>query len=214
MVEDLKTERIKVGDIYKKEDRVAYAKSFSVNDSPAPATRLEEPKPLGSREGGKQASIKSKQAAKPKKPQAERIATIPKACQLNVVQPRIKGIYDELLRLDADAYPNACSVSLRVFLELSVDHYSERYQIITDDQRRNWPLARRMKEVAKDLRNKGAINAQLEIAVQKMADSDFILAATIMLFNQYVHNKYIFPKATELKAAWDELQPFMEKLWP
>lgn len=214
MVEDLKTERIKVGDIYKKEDRTEYAKSFALGDTPNPATRLEKPKPLGSKDAEKKADTKPKPKAEPKKEQAERTALIPKGCQLNVVQPRISGIYKELLQLSADDYPNACSVIMRVFLELSVDHYSEKHQIMTDDERRNWRLAKRIKEVAADLKNKGAIGAQLEIAVEKIADSQFILAASTTQFNQYVHNKYIFPKATELKAAWDELQPFMEKLWP
>lgn len=171
------------------------------------------PKPLGSKDEAKQSNSKTKAGTKPKQPQIERTALIPKSCQLNVVQARINAIYKELLQLSADQYPNACSVSLRVFLELSVDHYSEKHQIMTDDQRRNWPLAKRIKEVAADLKAKGSMSAQLEIAVQKIADSQFILAASTMQFNQYVHNKYVFPKATELKAAWDELQPFMEKLW-
>lgn len=112
-----------------------------------------------------------------------------------------------------DQYANACSVLLRVFLELSVDHYLMQNNLMTEAERRSNNLAKRIKRVSADLLAKNKINAQLETAIQKVADSQFIVAASTVTFNQYVHNQYVLPKPTELRVAWDELQPFMEALW-
>jgi len=31
--------------------------------------------------------------------------------------------------------------------------------------------------------------------------------------NAYVHNQNFYPSASELKTSWDNLEPFIEKLW-
>jgi hypothetical protein len=31
--------------------------------------------------------------------------------------------------------------------------------------------------------------------------------------NAYVHNSKLFPSPEELKTSWDNLEPFIEKLW-
>jgi hypothetical protein len=43
--------------------------------------------------------------------------------------PRINAIYYELLSLAVEQYPNACAVLLRVFVELSIDHFGEEYKL-------------------------------------------------------------------------------------
>ena len=214
IVEDLKTEKIKVADIYNKDARTAYAEALTLNVLPEPTKRLGTPVTLGSETKTATPSVKTKQKEKPRKLQTERTVLIPQGCQLNITLPRINLIYNELSTLSADQYPNACSVLLRVFIELSVDNYIIENSIMSDDERKNQKLAKRLKDVAADLKSKNKIDSQLEIAAQKIADSKFILAASTITFNQYVHNQFVFPKATELRMAWDELQPFVEKLWP
>jgi hypothetical protein len=49
---------------------------------------------------------------------------------------------------------------------------------------------------------------------QEVANGPTPIAPGMSTFNQYVHNPYTHPKAPEMFAAWDELQPLMEKLWP
>lgn len=99
----------------------------------------------------------------------------------------------------------------RVFL--SVDHYTSEKSLILDNERRNTSLAKKMKTAAADLRKKKIIDAQLEAMVKKVADSRSSLAASTASMNQFVHNKYVFPKPSELRTQWDELQPFVEALW-
>lgn len=111
-----------------------------------------------------------------------------------------------------DQYPNASSVSLRVFVELSVDHYIKQNNLTVTGKTPT--LAKRLKTVADDLEKKGSIDVQLRRAIHKVADSNYSVAAGTVTFNQYVHNPHVYPTASELRTAWDELQPFIEKLWP
>ena len=213
IVEDLKTGDVKVGDIYHVDQRRTYARSIPQEDLPTPNTRFDAARPLNNLATSAPRKAKKRKTRKRKKGTSERTAIIPRSCQLDIDPPRINAIYNELLGLSVDQFPNACSVILRVFVELGVDHYISQHKIMTEQQQRSTPLAKRLKNVASDLKEKGAIDGQLETAVQKMADSRFVLAASTVTFNQYVHNQYVHPKPSELRLAWDELQPFLEKLW-
>ncbi len=214
IVEDLKTEKIKVADIYNKDARTAYAESLVPSVLPEPTKRLGTPAALGSETKIATPVVKTKPKEKPREIQIERTVLIPRACQLNIASRRIELIYNELSTVSVDQCPNACSVLLRVFVELSIDNYITENSLMSEEEQRSQNLAKRLKNVAADLRSKSKIDSQLEIAAQKIADGKFVLAASTITFNQYVHNQYVFPKATELRVAWDELQPFMEKLWP
>jgi hypothetical protein len=130
-------------------------------------------------------------------------------------QPGRLSSYVELSALNAERYPNACSVLLRVFIELSVDHYIEDRKLLSDAQMRSAPLAKRLKEVVKNLKSRNKISAQLATAMHSYADGKMtIVAATVPTFNQYVHNQYVYPKAVDLYTTWDELAPLLEKFWP
>ncbi|MET8386502.1 hypothetical protein ABZV14_26215 [Streptosporangium canum] len=147
------------------------------------------------------------------KPLHPRSTTIPNNCFLWIRQPRINVIYRELTEMDVERFTNACAVSLRVFMELSVDHHIGLNNIMTEAARNSAPLAKRMKELAKFLRDNGRIGEQLEKAIVKVADGAGLFSASTTTFNQYVHNEFAYPQPTELRTAWDELQPFMLALW-
>ncbi|WP_433239875.1 hypothetical protein [Actinomadura nitritigenes] len=142
-----------------------------------------------------------------------RASTIPNNCYLWIPQARIKSIYHELLELNVNEFTNSCAVLLRVFVELSVDHHIDSHSIMTEAERRNSPLAKRMKELAKFLRVNGRISEQMEKAINKIADGVGMFSASTTTFNQYVHNPFAYPQASELRVAWDELEPFMQTLW-
>lgn len=216
--DDLKTGKITVPDLYKSTDRTKYANDLPTASLPSESKRLKIPVPLDelepSQKGKKKTAAPNKKTTPKPTPPAQRTAVIPRTALLNVTEPRINTIFSELLSLSADQFANASSVLLRVFLELSVDHYIVKHTLMTEQQRRNAPLAKRMKTVSAHLLQQGKINAQLDTAIQKVADSQFLFAASTASFNQYVHNAYVFPKPSEIRLAWDELQPFVEKIWP
>jgi hypothetical protein len=211
VVEDLKTGRISVPDLYHAEDRERYAQSLPRSVTPTRRSRLPAPVSLAGLTAGKSTPAKKQPRRKPSQKPPPRTTVIPKALTLNVTPPRINAIYNELLSLVAESYPNACAVLLRVFIELSVDHYAaeQKLAVLGSD-----PLAKRLKAVAGKLRTQGAISQQLRKAIEQLADGPSPIAPGVSTFNQYVHNQYMHPRAPELFAAWDQLQPMMEKLWP
>ena len=216
MVGDLKSGKVRVGDIYHEENRLDYIKSFSRKDLPVKSKAFKDgPVNLEDLAAGNVTPV----ATAPKKPRKSKAATarttlIPSTCSINPSHPRISAIYNELLNINADQYPNACAVLLRVFLELSIDDEIDRSKLMTEQQRSAAKLSNRLRVVAKHLASSGRINNQLMKAIDKIANSQVVIAASTMTFNQYVHNPYVLPKPSELRIAWDELQPFMEKLWP
>lgn len=215
VVEDLKTGKVSVPDLYKKEDREAYVDKLPRTVRPKASTRLPDPVVLKDLTSG--STTPRTAPAKPRRPRgskAPRTTVLPKGTQLEISAPRINAIYNELLTLSAESYPNSSSVLLRVFIELSVDHYLDKHKLMTEQEMRNNPLAKRLKKVAEHLEQNGKIGAKLKAAVVKVADGKSVLAPTIPTFNQYVHNQYVFPRATDLYSTWDELAPFMEQVWP
>ena len=216
VVDDLKTARIKVGDIYREQNRLDYVQTLPASDLPDPSTRLPSVRLLDHADEAS-GDGETKEPTTPRKPPRRqppaRTSLIPKSCRVDITPPRINNIYNELLELSVDRYPNAASVSLRVFVELSVDHYVDQNKPMSGNINSGASLAKRIKAVADALEKKGSIDLQLKRAVYKMADSSYGLSASTVTFNQYVHNKYVYPTASELRTAWDELQPFVEKIW-
>jgi hypothetical protein len=214
MVGDLTSETIKVKDVYDAEDRKKYIAGFGPSDLPDPATRLPDPRPLSELDAPSSSGARpKKKATRRRKPPVTRTSIVPSTCAINPAPPRINNIFNELTALDADTFPNAGAVLLRVFLELSVDHEITTNGLMTEEQRRKDSLSKRLKVVAGEMRRNGRIEPQLEAAIIKVADSQHTLAASTVTFNQYVHNKFVFPKPSEVRTAWDELQPFLEKVW-
>ncbi|MDQ0755056.1 hypothetical protein [Arthrobacter sp. B3I4] len=215
MVTDLRSGTIKVKDVYEASDRVAYLKEFSASELPDPATRIASPVILA--DAGK-ASSSGVPPLKPKprpktRTKAPRTSVAMKNCGINPAPPRLNGIFNELTSLDADTFPNAGVVMLRVFLELTVDHGIAEYSLMTEQERMNTPLSKRLKKVVDKLHSEDLLDQQLKRAMYKIADSQDTIAASAMTFNQYVHNKYVIPKASEVRTAWDELQPFLQVVW-
>ena len=149
------------------------------------------------------------------RPQPERTSVIPSSCVLNIASPRINKIYSELTQLNVETYPNAGAVLLRVFLELSTDHALASESVMSEADRRSKPLAARLKKLADHMKTKKQITDQLCKAVYAIADRNRgPIDASTTTMNQYVHNPHVHPTSAELRAAWDQLQPLLEKIWP
>lgn len=215
IVDDLRSQRIRVPNVYHEADRENYISTFTADELPDPATKLDAPARLADLPKGQTTTV----TPKPKQPRAKTKTKPPRTsvaasdAKINPTPARLNTIYNELVTLSADNYPNAGSVLFRVFVELSVDDYIGRHQLMSEDERRNTPLAKRMKKVNDHLLRAGVIPKGLHTAVEQVANSQHGLAAGVVTLNQYVHNGYSFPKPSELRTSWDELQPFMEAIW-
>jgi hypothetical protein len=151
---------------------------------------------------------------------SDRREVVPKGCPINVTDNRIAEIYKELraLRLDdsPSAAPNAIAVLLRVFLEMSVDHFLENNGgslKAIDNGRERWKkLDRKLKEVIDMLVSMKVPETQLA-AVKRSVDVK-TSPMNVELFHLYVHERFATPSPSELKAAWNNAQPLFEKIWP
>jgi hypothetical protein len=216
VVEDLRLGRIGVPDLYHAKDREKYVNGLSASVLPNKSKRLLAPVLLDDLTAGTMSppSAPLRQRARRKVTQA-RTTVIPRSANLNISPPRINRIYNELSSLNAELYPDACSVLLRVFIELSVDHFIDDHKLMIGKAFSDATLAKKIKAVAKALQASGRISAKLAHAIELIADGQRrILAASVFTFHQYVHSEFVYPRSADLYTTWDEIAPFMEKVWP
>ncbi len=216
VISDLAEGKIKVGDIYTAKLRQDYLGKFKSTDLPTPSKELSTPAPLTG--GGGIESLLTTPPGPGKKPAAPapkpRATLIPITCKLNVTVAKIGNIYRELKRLKLEDYPNAISVLLRVFLELSADAVIEKNKLMTDQQLLGSKLRDKLLRVADHMKSPGKLNEQQVKAVKKAAADQHLIYSSVTTFHQYVHNQSFSASPTDLRAAWDSLQFLFEAIWP
>jgi hypothetical protein len=209
VVDDLKTGRVTVPKLYHAADRRKYVGEFPRSARPRKSRRLAEPVVIDDLAAGRRRPRAVTLKPRRKAPHVSRTTVIPKGTQLDVTHPRINAVYNELLNLNGEQFPNACSVLLRVFVEMSVDHYLTTRELSTTDT-----FAKRLRSAGSDLEKQGLIPHKLKTAIDTLANSKNTLGPTLHTLHQYVHNEYVFPKPSELYSTWDEIEPWVTQLWP
>lgn len=136
---------------------------------------------------------------------------IPKDCVISVTDERLRRIEWELRKLDLGQFTNAVGIMLRVFIELSCDSYMVRTKLPKVNEKDK--LAKKLRTVTEDLRSRAKLSDKQARPVFKACESDSLLAPSISLMNEYVHNPYLFPSDTDLRNSWDNLQPFVIAVW-
>ena len=103
---------------------------------------------------------------------------------------RLNKIINELKRLDASVYPNACGTLLRTLFELSAKVYLEKQdgRDHTSDE-----FQQVIRQAANELRNKGCIDNSQHSAI--FSDIDNLRK----IFNGYMHNTESYPSSEALK---------------
>ena len=120
------------------------------------------------------ASAKKKKAAKREK---VRNTIIPKAFLADVTHSRINKIFVELKKLNADEFPNAASVMLRVFLGLSLDHFLEENMKWSEQQIKNSKLAHKLLTVANEFENNQIMSSGQLAPIRKAAPGRNIIGS-------------------------------------
>jgi hypothetical protein len=129
---------------------------------------------------------------------------------LSITNARILKIFNELKYIDIFEFPNSVAVLFRVFIELSCDCYigTNFMRNVTLDSK----LGQKIEAVASDLETKSVMTKN-ELRTARQMSSSPTQNNSIKTFHAYVHNKDVTPLAKDLQSAWDDLWPFIEKIW-
>ena len=212
VVEDIGNRTVTVSDIKSQAQRIQYINSFEATELPDPATKMDTPEPLGEAVRAEKAKKVAREPEERSVP-VRRSRLIPKSCILKINQHRINRLYAELKRLPLNDFPNAGAVLLRVFVELSVDHYLEHRVGWSDEKIRGSYLAQKLTGTANDLEQRSLMTPSQLAPIRKAVAGQTLLASSVKTMHGYVHSRYFSAIPSELITAWDDLQPFLEQLW-
>lgn len=216
MVMDLIHGKITVSDIKRKKQQIEYVERFPPGDR-ADLKKAGTMRPVQDiiaadftgKPGG--AGTRKKRNVSP-----DRKHIVPNYLKLPIKDSKANEIYHELRELWIDDTPHSCAVLLRVFLELTTDHYCDKFRIARIEEyrpghKRDRSLAEKAVDAIDHLVAAGAKKADFMSLRSGIKGDDNPLSAKLL--NAYVHNKFTKPKPRELRDAWDHAQPFFEQAW-
>ncbi len=218
LVMDIATQRKSVDDIRHKADRADYISEFTeeclpgTNATPVETWNIQsqtspvKPRTLPS------GTASSAPAGKKSVPlSTSRLTLIPSSCVLRIKNAiRINKIYRELRGLEVKGFENACAITFRVFLELSVENYAKAKNILCHDSD---SLAKKIDKVAKYMETNKLMSTD-ELKPTRVAYSTPDNLVSTHTLNAYVHNPNLSPKSDDLKLTWDNFEKFFKTMWP
>ncbi len=208
IIKDLLKDDFTVKNIYYKDDRANYIETFKDSELPDKTKKTSKWEIITS---SPPTTIKpeEKEKKKSKHLSTTRNTIIPKSCIIHINQIRINKIYRELKDLDLREYINAAAITFRVFIELSLDSFIENKNINVNI---NAKLIKKVQAVSEYLGKNGHLTKhQLKPINTMVASPNSIFS--INTFNAYVHNKNYNPMENDLKITWDNIEPFIQKIW-
>lgn len=220
VVTDILSPEFKVSEIYNREKRKQYIDSFDASQKPDLTNEALELWSVQDIANNKEQALVNSGYVEVKKVNnrkaINRVGLVPKALNLHINNPRINKIFEELKQVQVKTCPNASSVLLRVFLELSVDAYLERYDLVRNNaitacsSKEN--LDGKVCKVLNHMKQLGTMSDDLSKGIRaEIHDKDSVLS--IESLNAYVHNGFFYPKADNLITGWDNMEKFFVKLW-
>lgn len=219
MVVDIHSKKVDSRTFNKSQQMVDYVSGFRRGDKADLAkTTAERPvEAIETREVTRAGRVEVASAIRRSPSPADRRTVVPKKCPVNVTDNRISAIYKELQTLKLDSARNAIAVLLRVFLELSIDHFIEANGGSLDfttphGQKKFKTLEKKLSEVVDDLVKMGVPKAHFAAIDRSIHVKTSPLH--VDLLHLYVHDRFATPNPSELTAAWDHAQPLFEKIWP
>ncbi len=213
VVWDVAHKKVKVKDLFTKEQRVAYAEEVAARPL----------KPLKSQRPGASGTPAFQSTPRSRRVPLQRATLIPRQLTLSIAAARLNRIYDELQRLPLKNYVNSGAVLLRVFVELSIDQYASRQSLslkVTSTPKagskkvpapRDMTLKQKVKLIADHLEAKGTCTKAHLHGVRALMHKNHPLS--IDSLHAYVHNPDYSPSLADLTRTWDNIEPFVIGLW-
>lgn len=119
-------------------------------------------------------------------------------------------------KIDVRSFVNCAAVTLRVFLELSVDTFIEKKGLLKEREISASNSSRSLYQKVND--------ASQYLYKEKIADETILKAVKLLTkernsiwgvdtMNAYVHSNKLSPVPIDIQTTWDNIQDFMVTLW-
>ena len=220
VVTDILNPEFKVSEIYNREKRKQYIDNFDTNQKPDLSNEASEQwsvQDIVDNKGQVLINSERREIKKANNQKARnRAGLVHKTLILHINNPKINKIFEELKHIQVKTCPNASSVLLRVFLELSVDAYLERYDLVKNNAitacSSKEDLNGKVCKVLNHMTQLGTMSNDLSKGIRsEINDKNSVLS--IESLNAYVHNEFFYPKADNLIIGWDNIESFFIQLW-
>jgi hypothetical protein len=219
IVTDLATKRVKVNKLMKTEDMLKYVREDLGNSYlPDMSKARSSERSLDEIPSSEFAKLRTSPAPRRKPDPSDRRVVVPNTCRLNVRDNRIADIYKELRTIRLEDARNAIAVLLRVFLEMSVDHFLEnnggtlKFTPPGAPRERFKSLDKKLAEVVVMLVSMKVPEEHFTSVTRDLSQEKSPM--NLDLWHRYVHDRFATPSISDLTAAWDHAQPLFEKIWP
>lgn len=212
IAKDLLNPEFNVKLIYTKDDRHSYISKIPKSGQPNKKNKAAKPW-----QSNPKATSTTPASPKPKPNPKDRDRLIPKTCLLKINNPKVNNLYYELQKLPLSKFQNVAAVSFRVFVEHSMDCYVEGNKLTrTKDGRsalnKDTSLRSKIIEVANHLEDNRLAEKSICKGIKSAVNNpDGLLGVETL--HAYVHNDKFSAIASTMIPTWDNIQPFLEKVW-
>lgn len=216
VVTDFATGNKDVRDVYYKPDRERYTESLP--DRPELSSRLDRPVGVAAAIAAAGPAVlpiaSGRSGPRVIGAPGSRKKLIPAGVKLKIGDKRLAAIYRELAELKPSEFPNAVAVLLRVFFELSLDHFILNHNLMPQAEWQRVGLERKTGDVITYMEDNQLMNRQQLQPIRRALQRDrHMLGASLASLHAYVHNRHFAPNEGQLLEAWDELQPLFLAIW-
>ena len=141
----------------------------------------------------------------------ERSTLIPKDFNLTIKNTKINDIYKELKVISVNDYPNVVGASFRVFLELSIDYYINKYKDEINLGKQDH-LNNKLEKVKTHIIKKLNLDKnELKDINRAISSNNNIVSVDVL--HGYIHSTVAQASADGLKTTWNNYERFFELLY-
>lgn len=207
LVYDLASKRVKVSDVFSKDDR---AKFFS--DYFAEKNKPEAPGDAGAERRKKGIAKEAKSPAK-RSLNVKRQVLIPSDFINKSTLPRLKKLVKELKSLKVRDFPNATAVSFRALFDIAVVTYADFHKIIVPSKDSRPPGIKAIAEaILNHLESSSDAKGRKALHPVRTALSNKNSIFSVETLHGYVHDPHANPLPDDLMAQFDSFRPFFDKV--
>lgn len=220
LVQDFKLGLRNTNDVHGKDDRNNYIQEFKPVDKPAKKTKGAELRELDSD------ALPVTAAAQPTPTVTTTVSAassgknrsrlVPTDFRISVNHKRIALVFGELKKLRFDANTQASGILLRVFVEMSLDHFIEINTVPITARRGKPTLTEKVLGVCAYLETlvpPHNVSAAKLRGPRKFASTTNQGLANVDSLHAFVHDKEYYPAPSELRTTWDNIETFISRLW-